>query len=86
MGLAIELVAAAPLHDEEVLDYLLVGLLYDYDPFIISMTTKVKPLFLQDMFAHLVTFEAHQLQHVSDIMTIWLVHHLERFVAKIHAP
>lgn len=46
MGLAIELVVAAPLRDEEVLDYLLVGLLYDYDPFIISMTTKVEPLFL----------------------------------------
>lgn len=46
MGLAIEFVIATPLRDEEVLDYLLVGLLYEYDPFIISMTAKVEPLFL----------------------------------------
>lgn len=62
MGLANELAAAdAPLRDEEVLAYLLAGLLVEYDPFVTSMTTKSEAFSLDDVFAHLVAFEARRL-------------------------
>jgi hypothetical protein len=68
MGLTNELAAAnAPLHDEEVLAYLLAGLPVEYDPFVTSMTTKSEALSLDDVFAHLVTFEARRLQHQADM-------------------
>jgi hypothetical protein len=64
MWLANELAATdAPLHDKEVLAYFLAGLPVEYDPFITSMMTKSEALSLNDMFAHLVTFEARRLQH-----------------------
>jgi hypothetical protein len=62
MGLVIELANTnAPRRGEEVLTYLLEELSIDYDPFVNSMTTKIKPLSLDDVFTHLVAFEAHQL-------------------------
>jgi hypothetical protein len=48
---------------------MLVGLPADYDPFVTFMRIKIEPLSLDDVFAHLVAFEARQLQHVVDIMT-----------------
>jgi hypothetical protein len=67
-GLATELAAVdAPLRDEEVLAYLLAGLPAEYDPFITSMTTKAEALSLDDVFAHLVAFEAWKLQHLADL-------------------
>lgn len=64
MGLANELAAVdAPLRDEEVLAYLLAGLPVEYDPFVTSMTTKSEAFSLDDVFAHLVAFEARRLQH-----------------------
>jgi hypothetical protein len=58
-GLANELtVADAPLRDEEVHAYLLVGLPVEYDPFVTSMMTKSEAVSLDDVFAHLVAFEA----------------------------
>ena len=66
-GLATELAAAgAPLRDEEVLAYLFAGLPAAYDPFVTAMTTKSEALSLDDVFAHLVTFEARQLQHQAE--------------------
>jgi hypothetical protein len=63
-SLIVELVATdAPLRDEEVL----AGLLTDYDPFVTSMTIKAKALSLDDVFAHLVAFEARKLQHLADL-------------------
>jgi hypothetical protein len=63
-GLATKLTAAdAPLLDEEVLAYMLAGLPATYDPFITLMMTKTEPLSLDTVFAHLVAFEAHKLQH-----------------------
>jgi hypothetical protein len=67
-GLANKLTAAdAPLRDEEVLAYLLASLLVEYDPFITSMMTKSEALSLDDVFAHLIAFEARRLQHQVDM-------------------
>lgn len=66
-SLASELTAAdAPLRDDEVVAYLLAGLGSDYDPFVTSITTKTEALSLDDVYAHLLTFEAHQLQHQEE--------------------
>lgn len=46
--------------------YLLAGLGSDYDPFVTSITTKTEALSLDDVYAHLLTFEAHQLQHQEE--------------------
>jgi hypothetical protein len=63
-GLANELaIVDAPLHDEEVLAYLLAGLPVEYDPFVTSMKIKSEALSIDDMFAHLIAFEARRLQH-----------------------
>jgi hypothetical protein len=67
-GLATELAAAnAPLRDDEVIAYLLAGLPAEYDSFVTSMTTKSEPLTLDDVFAHLMAFEARQLQHQTEL-------------------
>jgi hypothetical protein len=57
------------LRDEEVLTYMLVRLLPDYEPFVTSMMTKIDTFSLNDMFAHLVAFGACQLKQVDDIIT-----------------
>jgi hypothetical protein len=67
-GLASELaVAGAPLRDDEILSYLFAGLPADYDPFVMSMTTKNEELSLDDVFSHLLVFEAHRLQHEANM-------------------
>ena len=67
-GLASELAAAgSALRDDEVIAYLLAGLGPEYDPFVTSMTTKSEPLTLDDVFAHLMAFEARQLQHQAEL-------------------
>jgi hypothetical protein len=66
-GLANELAAiGAPLREDEVLAYLLAGLPAKYDPFVTSMTTKSEALSLDEVFVHLVAFEARCLQHQAD--------------------
>jgi hypothetical protein len=66
-NLASELAAAnAALRDEDVLTYLLVGLPSDYDPFVTSITTK-DFVSLDDVYTHLVSFEARQLRHHADL-------------------
>jgi hypothetical protein len=65
-GYASELAAAnSPLSDDEVIVYLLAGLGPNYDSFVTSMTMK-DALTLDDVYAHLMTFEARQLKHHSD--------------------
>ena len=67
-GLANELATAnAALTDDEVLSYLLSGLPAEYDPFVTSMTTKTDPITLDDVYAHLMAFEARQLQHQAEL-------------------
>jgi hypothetical protein len=66
-GLASKLAAIdAPLHDDEVVAYLLAGLGSNYDPFVTSMTTKNEALSLDEVYAHLLSFEARQLQHQAE--------------------
>jgi hypothetical protein len=66
-NLASELAAAdAALRDEDALAYHLTGLPSDYDPFVTSITTK-DSVSLDDVYAHLVTFEARQLQLHADL-------------------
>jgi hypothetical protein len=67
-GLANELAAAdAALHDEEILAYLFAGLPVEYDPFVTTMTTMMFTPTLDDVFAHLVAFEARQLRHHAEL-------------------
>jgi hypothetical protein len=66
--LANELAAAnAPMKDDEVIAYLLTRLPAEYDSFVMSMTTKSTPLTLDDVFTYLMAYEAHQLQHQSEL-------------------
>lgn len=55
------------LRDDEVLVYVLVGLLADYNTYFTSMMAKIEPLSLDNVFTHLIVFEAHQLQHVVEL-------------------
>ena len=67
-GLVTELAATgSALQDNNVIAYLLAGLGPDYDPFVTSMTTKSEALTLDDVFTHLMTFEARQLQHQAEL-------------------
>lgn len=54
------------LHDEDVQAYLLAGLPSDYDPLVTSITTK-DYISLDNVYAHLITFEACQLRHHADL-------------------
>jgi hypothetical protein len=66
-GLAHELAAAdAPLRDEEILAYLFARLPVEYDPFVTTMTTLPSARTLDDVFAHLLAFEARQLRHHAE--------------------
>lgn len=49
-----------PLKDEKVISYLLVGLGDQYDSLVTSMTTCSKPMTLNDLYAHLMTYEVHK--------------------------
>jgi hypothetical protein len=55
------------LRDDEVIAYLLAGLPAEYDPFVTSLTTRIEPASLDDVYAHLLVFEARQLQHITDM-------------------
>jgi hypothetical protein len=62
-SLAAELAASdAPLRTDEIIAYLLAGLPSGYDPFVTSITMKTEPPTLDDFYAHLLAFEARQLQ------------------------
>jgi hypothetical protein len=56
----------AALHDDEILAYLFARLPSEYDPYITLMTTK-DSITLDDAYAHLVAFEAHQLKHQATL-------------------
>ena len=55
------------LRDDDVIAHLLASLGPDYDPSVTSMTTKSEALMLDDVFVHLMTFEACQLQHQTEL-------------------
>jgi hypothetical protein len=67
-GFAVELAAAeTPLRDDEIIAYLLAGLGSDYDSFVTSMTTKTEAPSLDDVYSHLLAFEARQLQRQAEV-------------------
>jgi hypothetical protein len=46
-----------PLTDVEQQAFLLGGLGFEYDPFITSVTTRVEPLSIEEIYGHLLTHE-----------------------------
>ena len=57
-GLADTLAAAGqPLNDFEIVSYLLAGLGPEYDPFVTSVTTRVDPLSIDELYDHLLAHE-----------------------------
>jgi hypothetical protein len=67
-GLATELAVADAGHAaDEVIAYLLAGLGPDYDPFVTSVTIRDEALTLDAVYAHLMAFEARQLQHQATL-------------------
>lgn len=54
-----------PLLDEEVVSYMLAGLGEDYDPLVMSITTRVEPISLTEFYAHMLSFEIRKEHHNS---------------------
>lgn len=46
-----------PLRDEELISYILAGLDANYNPLVTSITTRADTMSLNDVYAHLLTFE-----------------------------
>ncbi|XP_059454274.1 uncharacterized protein LOC132184572 [Corylus avellana] len=46
-----------PLNDFEVVFYILVRLSTDYDPLVTSITTRIAPIFMEELYGHLLTHE-----------------------------
>jgi hypothetical protein len=53
-----------PLKDSELISYILAGLGSDYDPLITSITTRIDPVSLEDLYGHLLTHE-QRLDHAN---------------------
>lgn len=54
--------AGQPLNDFELISFLLAGLGSEFDPFVTSVTTRVEPLSLEELYGHLLTHEM-RLEH-----------------------
>ncbi|KAJ0983603.1 hypothetical protein J5N97_011858 [Dioscorea zingiberensis] len=54
-----------PLQDEEVISYMLAGLGSEYDPLVTSITTRTEPISINDLYAHLLSFEMRLEHHNS---------------------
>jgi hypothetical protein len=46
-----------PLKESETISYILAGLSTDYDPLVTSITTRVDPISMEDLYGHLLTHE-----------------------------
>jgi hypothetical protein len=55
--------AGQPLNDYEFTSYLLTSLGPEYDPFVTSVTTRIEPLFMDDLFGHLLAHETRIAKH-----------------------
>jgi hypothetical protein len=57
-----------PLKEFETISYILAGLSMDYDPLVTSITTRVDPISMEDLYGHLLTheqrIEIHNFAHV----------------------
>lgn len=56
-----------PLNDFEIVAFLLAGLGPDYDPFVASVTTRVEPLSVEEIYDHLLSHELRLKHHQSAI-------------------
>jgi hypothetical protein len=46
-----------PVKDADLVCYIIGGLLVDFDPLVASLTTRLEPVSLEDMYTHLLIFE-----------------------------
>lgn len=62
-----------PLNDFVLVSFLLTGLVSEYDPFVTSITTRVEPLSIEEIYGHLLTHELQVEQHQSslDLSVAW---------------
>lgn len=58
-----------PLTDSELISYILVGLSPKYDSLITSLTTRLDPMSLQEVYGHLLTYEL-RLEHQNTTLDI----------------
>lgn len=56
-----------PLEDEEIITYMLVGLDSKFEPLITSVTTRIDPFSLNDLFAHLLSYEMCMEHHNTSL-------------------
>ncbi|KAJ0981009.1 hypothetical protein J5N97_009264 [Dioscorea zingiberensis] len=56
-----------PLQDEEVITYNLAGLDSEFDPLVTSITTRANQMSLNDLYAHLLTYEMRMEHHNSSL-------------------
>jgi hypothetical protein len=59
--------ASQPLNDFERVSFLLKGLGSEYDPFVTSVTTRVDPLSIDELYGHLLAHEMCIEQHLPSI-------------------
>ncbi|KAJ0962959.1 hypothetical protein J5N97_028081 [Dioscorea zingiberensis] len=52
-----------PLQEEEIISYMLAGLGSDYDPLVTSVTTRTDTISLNDVYAHLMSYELRMEHH-----------------------
>ena len=51
--------AGAPHRDDEIVAYLLTGLPEEFDPLVMSVTTRTEPMSLSEVYTNLLSFEMH---------------------------
>ncbi|KAJ0984996.1 hypothetical protein J5N97_003352 [Dioscorea zingiberensis] len=66
-----------PLQEEEIVSYLLAGLGSEYDPLVTSVTTRIDPITMGDLYAHLLSFEL-RLEHNSTSLQIAATNNVSR--------
>jgi hypothetical protein len=59
-----------PLSEDEVVAYILVGLGPDYDALVTSLTTRNDDLTLDEVYAHLLSFEQRHEQHDVELTLV----------------
>ncbi|KAJ0959795.1 hypothetical protein J5N97_000505 [Dioscorea zingiberensis] len=58
-----------PLRDDEVISYILAGLGPEFDSLVTSVTTRVDPMSLSDLYAHMLSFEL-RLEHNNSVYQV----------------
>lgn len=56
-----------PLRDEEIVTYILSDLGLDYDSLVTSVTARFEPISLNDLYAHLISYELRQELNNSEV-------------------